>query len=130
MNTRIYGALAALLLKNHFGLTLDDVGFAVPERIAADQARPFEEVNRLAEKYDLEQLPSKQRFAGNLTLQDEVDALAELHGITLLDEDAATCGHCGCRTDFEEGFHEERQHHRCLNTTGCGHEFVTEFEHA
>jgi hypothetical protein len=63
-------------------------------------------------------------------MQDEVAALAIVNPVFLLDdEQPTTCPHCGSRTDFDEldtGGHT--QHHRCLNVSTCGFEFIAEEE--
>lgn len=73
MNAPQWLALANALLQKHFYIGINDVGFdtAYAEKCLQAGSRPFQEVNFVAEKYDLNRA-DPHAYGVELTLDDEL----------------------------------------------------------
>lgn len=128
MNVVLWKALASQLLKKHFLIELNDTRLSDPgeaERLALT-TRPYEAVNQIADKFDLDRTQRSSLYPNGapLGVADETEALVTVQkGMLVLSDQPVTCPNCGSRTSFDE-LQTGLQHHRCLNAI-CGNEFIT-----
>jgi len=131
MEKKQYETVLNRLLQDHFGKKGIDAFFGTNERIARARAagdRPFELVNWIAEKHQLERIDQDGWTGPNtvLNLRDERSAIKKDCHFGM-GEEIVCCPLCGRRTDFDtdlEDLEPQDQYHRCLNPN-CEFEFIT-----
>lgn len=132
MNRQLFKRCAEQLLGKHYMLHLNDTPFADDQIVAnciAQGIRPHQAVSKHAGDCGLDRFDQPGAFGVTLKAplvdRNEVDALIALQAIFILSDQPTTCPLCGARTEFDE-LESGQQHHRCLDQSGCGHEFIAE----